>query len=121
MPFAISLGKEIAQWHATKPQDHNSLLLPVVLSEQIIPDSFTFALNYLVDHELDLQALDARSKNDEVGANAYDPRVMLKIVPHVRRMKFRQTASMKTQILSLKLRDAQRSLVGCRFFYSLVG
>jgi transposase len=63
-----------------KPQDRNSLLLPVVLSEQIIPGSFAFALNYLVDHELDLSALDAQFKNDAVGASAYDPRVMLKIV-----------------------------------------
>jgi transposase len=63
-----------------KPQDHNSLLLPVVLSEQIIPGSFAFALNYLVDHELDLKPLDAKFNNDEVGASAYDPRVMLKIV-----------------------------------------
>jgi transposase len=63
-----------------KPQDCNSLLLPVVLSEQIVPGSFAFALNYLVDHELDLSALDAKFKNDEVGASAYDPRVMLKIV-----------------------------------------
>jgi transposase len=63
-----------------KPQDRNSLLLPVVLSEQIVPGSFAFALNYLVDHELDLTAMDAKFKNDEVGASAYDPRVMLKIV-----------------------------------------
>jgi transposase len=63
-----------------KAQDHNSLLLPVVLSEQIIPGSFAFALNYLVDHELDLSALDSQFNNDEVGASAYDPRVMLKIV-----------------------------------------
>jgi transposase len=63
-----------------KPQDRNSLLLPVVLAEQIVPGSFAFALDYLVDHELDLQPLDAKFKNDEVGASAYDPRVMLKIV-----------------------------------------
>lgn len=63
-----------------KPQDRNSLLLPVVLSEQIVPGSFAFALDYLVDHELDLSSMDARFKNDEVGASAYDPRVMLKIV-----------------------------------------
>ena len=63
-----------------KPQGRNSLLLPVVLSEQIVPGSFAFALDYLVDNELDLSALDARFKNDEVGASAYDPRVMLKIV-----------------------------------------
>jgi len=63
-----------------KPQDRHSLLLPVVLSEQIVPGSFAFALDYLVDNELKLSALDAQFKNDEVGASAYDPRVMLKIV-----------------------------------------
>lgn len=52
----------------------------MVLSEQIIPGSFAFALNYLVDHELDLKPLDTKFKNDETGASAYDPRVMLKIV-----------------------------------------
>ena len=63
-----------------KPQDRNSLLLPVVLSEQILPGSFAFALDYLADNELDLSAMDAKFKNDEVGASAYDPRVMFKIV-----------------------------------------
>lgn len=63
-----------------KPQDRNNLLLPVVLSEQILPGSFAFALNYLIDHELDLTAMDAQFNNDEVGASAYDPRIMLKIV-----------------------------------------
>ena len=54
-----------------KPQDCNSLLLSVVLSKQIIPGSFAFALNYLVDSELDLSALDAKFKNDDKGASAY--------------------------------------------------
>jgi transposase len=63
-----------------KPQDRNSLLLPVVLSDQLVPGSFAFALDYLVDNELDLTAMDTRFKNDEVGASAYNPRVMLKIV-----------------------------------------
>jgi transposase len=80
MTLAIYPVKEIARMARYKPQDHNSLLLPVVLAEQIVSGSFAFALNYLVDHELDLRALDAQFKNDEVGASAYDPRVMLKIV-----------------------------------------
>ena len=50
------------------------------MSEQIVPGTFAFALDYLVDNELDLAPLDAQFKNDEVGASAYDPRVMLKIV-----------------------------------------
>ncbi|MBE0588981.1 MAG: transposase [Hydrogenophaga sp.] len=60
--------------------DRNPRFLPVVLSEQIQSGTFEFALDHLVDNELDLSALDARFCNDEAGASAYDPRVMLKIV-----------------------------------------
>jgi transposase len=63
-----------------KPIHRDPLLLPVVLGEQVQPGTFEFALDHLVDHELDLSALDARFRNDETGASAYDPRVMLKIV-----------------------------------------
>ena len=63
-----------------KPQERNGLFVPVVLSEQLVPGSFAFALNYLVDQELDLSALDARFRNDATGASAYDPRALLKIV-----------------------------------------
>ncbi len=63
-----------------KPTERNGLLLPVILAEQIQPGSFEFALDHLVEHELELSKLDARFDNDETGASAYDPRVMLKIV-----------------------------------------
>jgi transposase len=63
-----------------KPVHRDPLLLPVVLAEQIQPGTFEFALDHLVDHELDLSALDAKFRNDQTGASAYDPRVMLKIV-----------------------------------------
>ena len=36
------------------------MLIPVMLHEQIQPGTFEFALDHLVDHELDLSALDAR-------------------------------------------------------------
>jgi transposase/IS5 family transposase len=63
-----------------KPIDRGPMLLPVVLEEQIQPGTFEFALDRLVDTELDLSELDKRFKNDKEGASAYDPRVMLKIV-----------------------------------------
>lgn len=64
-----------------KPVDrHLSKLLPVNFAEQIVPGSFEYAVNWLVDHELDLSVFDARYRNDETGAAAYDPAVMLKIV-----------------------------------------
>jgi transposase len=64
-----------------KPVDrHLSKLLPVKFSEQIIPGTFEYALNWLVDHQIDLSVFDARYRNDETGASAYDPAVLLKIV-----------------------------------------
>lgn len=56
------------------------MLLPVDFSQQLVPGSFEHALCYLVDHELDLSSLRGRYKNDEQGASAYDPAVLLKIV-----------------------------------------
>jgi transposase len=63
-----------------KPVERNGLFIAVVLEEQVQPGTFEFALQHLVDEELDLSALDAKFRNDVTGASAYDPRVMLKIV-----------------------------------------
>lgn len=63
-----------------KDINRNPMMLPVVLDDQIVQGSFEFALDHLIDNELDLSALDARFNNSKTGASAYDPRVMLKII-----------------------------------------
>lgn len=63
-----------------KPVERSGMFIAVVLAEQIQPGTFEFALDHLIDHELDLSALDAKFNNDDNCAPAYDPRVMLKIV-----------------------------------------
>lgn len=55
-------------------------LIPVSFSKQIFPGSFEYTLNYLIDNELDLSIFDKRFKNEEMGAPAYDPRILLKII-----------------------------------------
>ena len=55
-------------------------LLPINFSEQILPDSFEYTLNYLVDNELDLSVFESRYNNDETGSPAYDPAILLKII-----------------------------------------
>ena len=55
-------------------------LLPVDFERQLQPGTFEFALCHLVDTALDLSPFHARYANDEVGASAYDPAVLLKIV-----------------------------------------
>jgi transposase len=64
-----------------KPVDYaQGQFIPVSFEHQIIPGTFEHALSYIVDNKLDFSALDAARTNDDVGAPAYDPRVMLKIV-----------------------------------------
>jgi len=54
-------------------------LLPVDLDRQVIPGSFEYALCYLVDNELDLASFHSRYKNDDTGAPAFAPSVLIKI------------------------------------------
>src|SRR5512146_277845 len=54
--------------------------IPLSFDKQILPGTFEHTLHYLIDNEIDLSAFDLRYKNDETGAPAYDPRILLKIV-----------------------------------------
>lgn len=60
--------------------DRSPRFFPIVLESQLIPGSFEHALDVLIDTEVDLFEIEARFRNDETGAPAYDPAVMLKIV-----------------------------------------
>ncbi len=51
--------------------------LPISFSRQILPGTFEYTLSHIVDHELNLSAFDARFNNDETGAPAYDPAILL--------------------------------------------
>ena len=64
-------------------KDYNyqqSKLIPISFSRQILPCSFEYTLSHLIDHEIDLTAFHAKYRNDETGAPAYDPAILLKIV-----------------------------------------
>src|SRR5215475_7243616 len=63
-----------------KVVDYSPRLLPVDLSRQLLSGTFEFALHHLLEHEINLCELEARYCNDEVGASAYEPRILLKVV-----------------------------------------
>lgn len=60
--------------------DTNPRFLAVDLARQLLPGTFEHALNYLLDHEIDVSHFDARFRNDETGATAYPPAMLLKVV-----------------------------------------
>lgn len=54
--------------------------IPVCFDRQIQPGTFEYTLDYLIDNKMDLAVFDKQYRNDETGAPAYNPAVMLKIV-----------------------------------------
>lgn len=54
--------------------------IPVSFNAQILPGTFEHTLNHLIDHEVDLGVFEHRYRNDETGAPAYDPALLLKVI-----------------------------------------
>lgn len=54
--------------------------VPIRFDKQILPGTFEYALHHLLEHSVDLSAFDALYANDELGARAYHPKILLKIV-----------------------------------------
>ena len=64
-----------------KPYDYaQSKLIPMHIDRQVVPGTFEYTLSYLIEHECDLSGFEARYHNDETGAPAYEPAILLKIV-----------------------------------------
>ena len=59
--------------------DMSARLLPVSLEAQIVPGSFAHAVYHLVG-ELDLSGFDAHYRNDDTGAPAHSPAMLLRAV-----------------------------------------
>jgi transposase len=54
--------------------------IPIHFDRQMLPGTFEYSLHYLIDNEIDLSIFDTRYRNDETGAPAYDPAILLKII-----------------------------------------
>lgn len=63
-----------------KERSQDNIMVPVNLAEQLLPGTFEFTLNEIVDHQLDLSCFDQFYSNDEAGPKAYSPQAMLKII-----------------------------------------
>ena len=60
--------------------DTSPRFLAVDLEKQLLPGSFEHAVHHLLDHEFDLSSFDSRYRNDQNGASAYPPGMLLKVI-----------------------------------------
>jgi len=64
-----------------KPLNENQLvMLPISLQDQLVPDTLEHTISELVEKHLDLSVFDARYNNDETGAAAIHPKILLKVI-----------------------------------------
>lgn len=63
-----------------KAIDTSPRFLAVDLEKQLLPGSFEHAVHHLLDHEFDLSLFDSRYRNDQNGASAYPPGMLLKVI-----------------------------------------
>jgi transposase len=56
------------------------VMLPISLQDQLVPGTLEHTISQLVDKHIDLSVFDARYNNDETGAAAIHPKILLKVI-----------------------------------------
>jgi len=64
-----------------KPYNYDQLvMLPISLQDQLEPGTLEYTINVLVENHIDLSVFEGRYQNDETGATAFNPKVLLKVI-----------------------------------------
>ena len=81
-----------------KAIDTSPRFLAVDLEKQLLPGSFEHAVHYLLEHEFDLSLFDGRYRNDQNGASAYPPGMLLKVILCVYAQRRRQQSGHRAPV-----------------------
>jgi transposase len=64
-----------------KPYQYDQMvMIPVSLQDQLQPGTLEFTIHELVEHHLDLSVFEARYQNNNTGATAIHPKLLLKVI-----------------------------------------
>jgi len=64
-----------------KPCNYDQLvILPISLRDQLVPGTLEYTINELVEKHLDLSVFEGRYQNDDTGATAFNPKILLKVI-----------------------------------------
>ena len=64
-------------------KDYNydqTIMVPVTLTDQLFPGTLEYEIHYLIENRVDMSIFDKHYKNDDTGAPAYDPKILLKVI-----------------------------------------
>ena len=57
-----------------------TVMIPISLQNQLDPGTLEYTINELVENNIDLSVFDERYQNDETGATAINPKILLKVI-----------------------------------------
>jgi transposase len=60
--------------------ENQLVMLPISLQDQLVPGTLEHTISQLVDQHIDLSVFNERYKNDETGASAIHPKILLKVI-----------------------------------------
>jgi transposase len=60
--------------------ENQLVMLPISLQDQLVPGTLEHTISELVDKHIDLSIFDVRYNNDETGASAIHPKILLKVI-----------------------------------------
>ncbi len=64
-----------------KPYDYDQMvMIPITLKEQLEPGTLEYAIHELVETRIDISIFEDRYENDDTGAPAFNPKILLKVV-----------------------------------------
>ena len=64
-----------------KPYNYDQMvILSISLQNQLVPGTLEHTIHTLVEKHIDLSVFDGRYKNDNTGATAINPKILLKII-----------------------------------------
>ncbi len=64
-----------------KPYNYDQMvMIPISLQNQLEPGTLEYSINELVERHMDLSVFEERYQNDETGATAINPKVLLKVI-----------------------------------------
>jgi hypothetical protein len=69
----------MAKYKTSEAMEGQGMFLTVNLKEQLLPGTFEYTLNALVDNEIDITGFDRKYQNDQTGRPGIDPRTLLKL------------------------------------------
>ena len=79
--------------------------IPVSIEAQLIPGSFEYTLNTIIDQKIDLSVFDPHYNNDQHGAKAIPPAALLKLI---------RFCYSKGLVRSRRIEEAAQTNIVCR-------